>query len=81
MLVQTGIWEVSDHSESPDARRMVISGPTCTMGRLEVQTGSAMRSKESSTKGEALQFCPPRQEKSAALLLHYRLQMRGSGCN
>jgi hypothetical protein len=28
-----------------------------------------------------LQFCPLRQEKSAALLLHYTLQMRVSGCN
>jgi hypothetical protein len=53
------------------------------MGRLEVSTGSATPLKESSAKGEALQFCPLplRQEKSAALLLHYTLQMRATGYN
>ena len=44
------------------------------------QTGLATRSKEPSTKCEALQFCPLRQEQFAELLLNYRLQVRVGGC-
>jgi hypothetical protein len=49
---------------------------------LDVMTGSATPSKESSAKGRSLELLSAlMQEKSAELLLNYRLQMRASGCN
>jgi len=41
----------------------------------------ATPSAKASASCQALKSGPPRQEKSAALLLHYTLQMRASGCN
>ena len=56
-------------------------GPTRTIGRLEVSTGSGTPSNESSTMREALQFCLLNQKRFAELLLNFRLQMIPCGCN
>jgi len=50
--------------------------PGSSMDRLEVWTGSARPSKESSAKGEGLPYSPLSYEKFAELLLNFRLQMR-----
>jgi hypothetical protein len=56
-------------------------GPTWTMGRLEVSTGSGTPSNDSSTMREALQFCLLNQKRFAELLLNYWLQIKLCGCN
>src|SRR5271157_4279169 len=67
--------------ETIPKRRSGKFRPDLDNGSVVGIDGSATPSNESSPKREALQFCPLRQEKSAALLLHYTLQMRASECN